>query len=122
MYDLPITIKQNCFFDYLYINDFVKVIDWGINTELKHHEYNIVSGKRIDLVTIANMVKEVTHKSLPIYVCMEGFANEYTASNERLLNEMGTMQLTSMEEAIKDLYEYYCSIKDKIDILSLLYQ
>ena len=122
MYDLPITIKQNCYFDYLYINDFVKVIDWGINAELKHHEYNVVSGKRIDLITIANLVNKVTGKSLPIYVCRKGLANEYTASNERLIGEMGDIQSSSMADAIKDLYNYYCSVKDKIDMLPLLYQ
>ena len=120
MYNLPITIKQNCYFDYLYIKDFVKIINWGINADLQHHEYNIVSGK--DLITIADLVNKVTNKSLPIYVCKAGLANEYTASNKRLINEMGNIQLMSMEESIKDLYGYYCSIKDEIDMLPLLYQ
>ena len=122
MHNLPITLKMNCYFDYLYINDFVKIIEWGIDSELKYHEYNVTSGKKIDLLSIANIVNKVLEKNLPIYVCQEGFAKEYTSSNRRLIEEMGTFEFTSMEESVKDLYSYYESIKDKIDIQSLLYQ
>ena len=122
IYNLPLTIRQNCYFDYLYINDFLKIIDWSINVDLKKHEYNIVSGRKIDLVSIANIVNKISKKNLPIYVCKDGYANEYTASNERLINEYKDFSLTDIHESINDLYNYYLSIKDEIDIMSLLYQ
>lgn len=119
---LPITIRQNVYFDYLWIEDFCKIIEWFINHEPKCHSYNVVSGKRIDLYTLAKKVVQISGKDLPIYVCKEGFANEYTAGNQRLLDEIGNFQYTSLDESIKCLYQWYEERQDNIDIYSLLYQ
>ena len=50
---LPIMMNQNVFFDYVYINDFVKIVDYFINHKAKHKFYNIGTGKKIDILTIA---------------------------------------------------------------------
>lgn len=120
--NLPITIRQNTYFDYLYIDDFCKIVKWFIDHDVKHRAYNVTSGKRIDLLTIADIVKEVSEKELPLYVCKEGLANEYSASNQRLLNEMGNFTFTPIEDAIRDLYIWYHNHEEDIDIYSLLYQ
>lgn len=119
---LPITIRQNVYFDYLYINDFCKIVKWFIDHDVKHRSYNITSGKRIDLLTLAGIVKKVSDKELPVYVCNEGLANEYSASNQRLLNELGSFTFTPMEDAIRDLYIWYYNHEEDIDMYSLLYQ
>jgi len=122
MKDLPITIRQNVFFDYTYINDFCKIIEWFVDNTPKYHTYNVTSGKKFDLIGLAETVKKVSCKEIPIIVCKDGLAKEYTASNQRLLNEIGGFEFTDMTDAIKELYNYYLSIDDSIDILSLLYQ
>ena len=119
---LPITIRQNVYFDYLYINDFCKIVKWFIDHDVKHRSYNVVSGKRIDLLTLAGIVKKVSGKELPVFVCNEGLANEYSASNQRLLNELGSFTFTPMEDAIRDLYIWYQNHEEDIDMYSLLYQ
>lgn len=119
---LPITIRQNVYFDYLYIDDFCKIVKWFIEHDTKHREYNITSGKSIDLLTIANMVREVSGRKLPIYVCNEGLANEYSGSNQRLLSEIGEFTFTPMENAVQDLYKWYYNNQKDIDVYSLLYQ
>lgn len=119
---VPITIRQNVYFDYLYVNDFCEIIKWFIDHDVMYREYNVASGKRIDLLTLADIVKKVSNKELPIYVCKEGIANEYSASNQRLLNEMGKFSFTPMEDAIHDLYNWYCNHQESIDLYSLLYQ
>lgn len=120
--NLPITIRQNVYFDYLYIDDFCKIVKWFIDHDVKHREYNITSGKKIDLLTLAGIVKKVSDKKLPVYVCYEGLANEYSASNQRLLNELGSFTFTPMEDAIRDLYIWYHNHEEDIDMYSLLYQ
>src|SRR3989339_1097632 len=50
---LPITMNQNVFFDYMYINDFVKIVDYFISHETKNKFFNIGTGKKIDILTIA---------------------------------------------------------------------
>lgn len=119
---LPITIRQNVYFDYMYIDDFCEIIEWFIENVPRYHTYNITTGEVRDLVSIANLVKEVCGKEIPIYVCKEGLANEYSASNKRLLNEMGDFEFKDFKEAVTELAQYYESILEQIDMLSLLYQ
>lgn len=120
--NLPITIRQNVLFDYLYVEDFCKIIKWFIDHKIKYKSYNISSGKRIDLLTIANIVKSVSCKDIPIYICKEEFGNEYSANNNRILEEMGEFNFTSVKDAINDLYNWYKNHEKDIDIYPLLYQ
>ena len=120
--NLPLSIRQNVYFDYMYINDFCKIIDWFIDNKPRYHSYNICTGKRIDLISIANIINKVSGKNLPIYVCKDGFANEYTGSNSRLLNELDNkFVFTDLEQSISKLYSYYERNEKDIDLMSLLY-
>lgn len=119
---LPISIRQNVFFDYLYIDDFCRIVEWFALNNPIYHTYNVCSGKKYSLVELAEMVRRVSGKEIPVFVCKEGLANEYTASNARLLNEMPNMRFTEMKTAISDLYQYYLSLEKEIDLYPLLYQ
>ena len=53
---------------------------------------------------------------------LEGLAKEYTASNERLLTEIGEdFNYTSHEDAVRDLYDWYNKNAADIDIYKLIY-
>ena len=54
VWDLPITIKQNVNFDYLYIDDLVKITEWFIENEPKERFYNVCTGRTFDLLTLAD--------------------------------------------------------------------
>ena len=120
--DLPITIRRDVYFDYLYIDDFCKMVDRFIHIESpEYHTYNICSGKRILLTEIAETVKKVSGKDLPVYVCNEGLANEYTASNERLVKEIGFINLEVFDESVSKLYSWYEENEGLISVEKLLY-
>lgn len=124
---LPITIRKNVYFDFLYIDDFCKMIDMFIELDNPmHHSYNVVSGKKIDLISLAAMIKdvakEIDNTDIPIHICNTGLSNEYTASNTRLIEEIGNVDITSHKDAIRYLYNYFKEIKGEIDIEALLYQ
>lgn len=121
--NLPITIRQNVLFDYLYIDDFCQIIEKFLILEKpQYHSYNLSSGRQIDLLTLAQLVKKVSKKNIPIIVCKNGLAKEYTADNQRLLKEIGAIKLTDFEETIRTLYDYFSNIKEEIDITPLIYQ
>jgi GDP-L-fucose synthase len=120
--NIPLTIRQNLYFDYLYIDDFCRIIEWFINNDSIYKSYNVTSGSRIDLLTIAKIVNEISCKNLPIYIGKEGLGNEYTSSNERLRKEINNLELTPIDKSIESLYKYYLEIEQDIDLLSLLYQ
>ena len=107
----PLSIRQN----------FCKVASWAIEHDLKYHTYNVTSGKRVSLEEIAEIVKNVSDKELECYVCQEGLAKEYTASNERLLNEIGYNYVTPINEAVDTLYKWYEEHQEIIDMKTLIY-
>ena len=107
VYDLPLTVRQNCMFDFMYIDDLPSIVEWFLEHEPKYHDYNVCTGQPIDLVTIANIVNKVAGKDLPIPVAKEGWNLSYTADNSRLCSEMGELQLHTMEEAVTKLYAWY---------------
>lgn len=118
----PITIRQNVYFDYMYIDDFCKIIKWFIENHPKYHTYNITTGKKIDLLTIANIINKLVDNPVPIYVCKNGFANEYTANNKRLSNELFNFKCNKIEISIGKLLYYYKNIINNIEDYFLLYQ
>lgn len=120
--NLPLSIRQNVYFDYIWIEDFLDILKMLMDNTPKEHVYNVTTGKRIDLYTLAEMVLKVSGKDLPIYVCREGLGKEYTSDNSKLMKELGGYRFTEVETAVAKLYRWYQENESMIDISKLLYQ
>ena len=119
---IPLSLRKNCYFDYLWIDDFCGMLEAFIKLEQpQHHVYNAVSGMRIDLLSLAQIVNDVADKRQEIVVCQEGEANEYTANNNRILEELPSVQFTDIRDSVSQLYSWYKDCQDEIDIYSLIY-
>ena len=103
---LPIEIKQNVFFDYVYVDDFVKILEYFIENKGKYKVYNIGRGKRVDILSIAKMVNKIGVKTR-ITIDKKGLNREYTCDNSRLLGEIKNLRLKNIEDSLKDLYQWY---------------
>lgn len=112
---LPITINKNVFFDYIYIDDLLKMIDFFIHNEAKEKIYNLSTGQRIDLIALSNIINEVSDFKSEIRLLHEGLNNEYTSNNERILSEMGNFEFTSHKNAITKMRDYFKHNLDKLD-------
>lgn len=112
---LPITINKNVFFDYIYVNDLVKIVDYFLHHDSKHKVYNLTTGKKIDLMTLAHLINETSDFTSEIKIINDGLNNEYTSHNSRLMNEINTFEFTSHHTAIIEMRNYYASILDTID-------
>ncbi len=112
---LPITINKNVFFDYIYIDDLLKMIDFFIQNEAKDKIYNLSTGQRIDLIALSNIINEVSDFKSEIRLLHEGLNNEYTSNNERILSEMGNFEFTSHKNAIIKMRDYFKHNLDKLD-------
>jgi GDP-L-fucose synthase len=119
LFDLPININQNVFFDYIYIKDLVKIIDYFIEKQPKHNFYNIGTGSNIDLLTIAKKILKVSGKNLPISIKDAGLNKEYTCDISRFSSEFPDLQYTNFEESLKELLEYYKNLMPQINKESL---
>lgn len=120
---LPITIRKNVYFDYMYIDDFCKIVKWFVDNIPKYRTYNMSTGMKVDLISIAVIINKLIDKVVPVYVCEDGLANEYTADNKRLMSEIGNdFRYTLHKNAIGELLDYYRKHIDDVDLYSLLYQ
>lgn len=119
IFNLPITMKQDVFFDYIYIKDFVKIIQYFIDNNPKHKFYNIGAGKAINLKTIAKKINTVADKKSKIIIKKDGLNNEYSCNNKRLLSEIKSLKFTKPDIYIKELYNWYKENKKLIDKKSL---
>lgn len=121
LFNLPITIKQNVLFDYVYIDDFVRILDYFIVHKPTKKFYNIGRGDSIDLLTIAELVNKIGDRKSKIIVKQKGLNNEYTCDNSRLKKEIKGIHFTDFDETLKRLYEWYKSIKSSLSIDSFLH-
>lgn len=112
---LPITINKNVFFDYIYIDDVVKIVDYLLQHNSKHNVYNISTGNKVDLITLANLINKTSDFTSEIRVINEGLNNEYTSNNSRLINEIYGFEFTPHSKAIIQMRSYYSSILNTID-------
>jgi dTDP-4-dehydrorhamnose reductase len=81
---LPITIKQNRTFDYLYVEDLATVVDHFIMHEAQYKTYNVTSGEAIDLKSLAEIVSQTSGEKTEILIKEEGWGIEYSGDNSRL--------------------------------------
>lgn len=121
LYGYPITIRQDKLFDYLCIDDLVKMTEWIIANEPKYHDYNAVSGKSILLSKIAELINEVGETRVPILIANEGVGKSYTASNTRIADEMGSFEAEEIKVSISQLFDFYRRNLEIIDKEKLLY-
>jgi len=107
LFDLPITIKQNRRFDYIYIDDLMPILEYFIENKPKYNAYNVTPDESIELYELAKKVKKIAGKDLPILVGEEGSGLEYSGDNSRLKVEIKNLNFTKIDKAIKELYEWY---------------
>lgn len=106
LFNLPITLRQNRRFSYLYVNDLPKILDWFIENDTKYKSYNIVPDTHTDLADIAYAVSKVSGNK-DIKIANDGYGLDYYGSNARLKNEFKDVYFTPMETAIAELYDWY---------------
>ena len=116
---LPITINKNVYFDYIYIDDLVKMIDFFIHNDSQEKIYNVTTGKKVDLVTLSHYVNNVSDFQSEITVLNEGLNNEYTSNNERVLKELGNFKFTSHQDAIAKMRCYFQKNLEQLDIQTI---
>jgi UDP-glucose 4-epimerase len=108
---LPIVLRKDIVFDYLYVNDLVRLIRWFIENEAQHKAYNVCSGRPVALTELARMIARVagsvSGRVPDVSILGAGMGGEYSGDNSRMLAEMGGYQFWDMEDAIRDLYEWY---------------
>lgn len=105
-----ITIRQDCRFSYVFVDDLARAILRVLETETKHRDYNICSDT-YKLSELAEIVKKQMNSSLPVKIGTSGLNNEYTAKNDRFKREFPDFKFTSIEQGIAQQISWQRSLK-----------
>lgn len=122
LFDLPVTLRQDRDFSYLYAPDLAPILAWFIENKPRYRAYNITPDEVSSLLDLGRKVIKLSGKDLPMNVGTDGMGLPYTGSNARLREEMGAfLHFTPMQKALEELYSWYGSIKDTLNRNCLLY-
>lgn len=111
-----ITINRNMYFDYLWIDDLSRIMEWFIENKPLYQHYNVCRGERVDLLSLSEMVKKALNAKCEIQIAEPGWKLEYTGNNQRMLQEMGEFEFTDLEVAVLKLCEYYRECISEIEL------
>ena len=101
-------IRQNSRFDYLWIGDFLHIMNLFIRKDnLSFHTYNVASGKSFELLELAKIVKTVTKSVGDIIIQNDGMGKEYTVNISRLMNQFPDLKFSSIDSSIDQFYQWY---------------
>ena len=120
LFDLPLTIKRDRVFHYLYIEDLCPFLDYFLANNPRWRSYNITPDAMYSLSSLAELVLRATGKALPIEIAQSGNGPEYTGDNSRLRAEFGEFRFTDMADAVSRLVEWYRGNISAIDRSLLL--
>ena len=120
LFDLPVTLRQNRRFSYVWIDDLVAAVEHFATCERTHAAYNVTPDHAVGLLDVAKMVVEVSGKEVPVVVGAPGMGMEYSGDNSRLKAEMPDLRLTPLREAIERLYAWYAARAGQLDRALLL--
>ena len=120
IFDLPITLRQNRKFDYLYINDLMPILEHFIDHNPSEKSFNITPDHSVALLEIAQLIKSVSNKDIEIKVSQDGLGLEYSGDNSQLRTEIKGIHFTPLEQAIEELYNWYLQNKNNIHKYYLL--
>lgn len=95
-----ITIRQDCMFDYLHVDDLGKIVNFFIKNKPLFHDYNICSGTSIKLSQLAEEVRLQMQSDKDIVIEQSGLNKEYTADNTRMLQEYSKIKFINIKDGI----------------------
>lgn len=120
LFKIPITLRQNRRFSYLYINDLFPIIERFIENNQKFKSYNIVPDNYVELKDIVHEVANITWNS-EVRIRSGWYWLDYYGINSRLRDEYGDVKFTPITNAIAELYNWYLENISVIDKEKLLY-
>ena len=101
-----IEINQNVIYDYLFVEDMVKIVEHYITYKPISNIINITHTKSVSLEEIAKIVNRFCGNKVNIKIKNPIMNNEYTGDNSLLLSDIPDFEFTKIEDGLKKLYNY----------------
>ena len=111
---LPIVVKQNSLFDFLYIDDLIRAVEWFIENKPEKHVYNICSGMAREVKDVAQSIRDIAGKNLEIDIRDEKIKVEYSGDNTLFIKE-ANFALTPFQKSLENMCSWYLNNRYNID-------
>jgi GDP-L-fucose synthase len=118
---LPVVIRQDVRFDYLYVSDLAELLAWFLEHEPQSKTYNVCRGETFSLLELAGMVAAASSCNPDIVVRNKTMAPEYSGDNTRMLSEIGGFRFRETSACIRELYQWYQAHADGIGVDQLTF-
>lgn len=115
IFNLPITLRQNRRFSYLYVNDLMPILEYFIENTPQYKTYNITPDYETELLQAARTVQQLSGGKSTLQIAREGYGLSYSGSNARLKKEIKNLKFTPFEQAVEELFNYYNKNKSQIN-------
>ncbi len=115
--NLPIIIYKDQKMSFVSMDDVSSFTETFLTLSAKHKFYNL-STNISTLLGMANLIKNISGKNIPIIIQNPGMAPEYTANSSRLFKETN-LKVSEFIGSVKKVYEWYDSHQELIDISKL---
>ncbi len=111
----PLTIFQDKYFDFFYIDDLITIIKYLINiTPQEHLELNCVYNEKYKLSEVANIINNLDNYQVPVII-KEKMGKSYCGDGIRLNKLSFGSELIGLKKGIKKYYEDYRMHKEFIN-------
>ena len=120
LFDLPVTLRQDRSFDYLWVEDLVPVVAHFIGNDGAYSAYNVTPDESSSLRAIGERVIELSGKELDLQIAAAGKGAPYSGDNARLRAEIAQLRFTPERDAVGRLYRWYAERVDSLDRSLLL--
>ena len=108
----PIMLNQNVIFDFIWIEDFCKIVEFFVENPPKEKFVNVAPTESIEIVELAKIINDISDFKSEIIVKKEGLNKEYTGDNSKLLKLIPDLQFTSYKDGMK---KFYFQIKNGLE-------
>lgn len=115
---LPLTLKRNCKFSFVDIEDLFPLLDYALKNELKHHDYNLTNGNAVLLSEVGDIIAKLSGSNESIKFEYDDFNNEYTGDNSRVIEEINIV-FTPIIDSIRKVFNYYKSTAYTLDVKNM---
>jgi GDP-L-fucose synthase len=112
---LPITLRQDRSFSYLYVDDLMPVIDWALTAEPDYVAYNVCPDWTDRLMSLGALAAQRSGNGVPFVVAQDGIGKEYSGDGARLCRELPELTFTTPDVGIDRLFRWYSAHWSEID-------
>ncbi len=102
-----ITVNRNSVFDYLDVQDFVRIAERFFTLPLAHKSYNVCTATPRSLVDLAGIVDRESGRKNTLTVVNGDINSIYTGDNQRMLEALGGFEFTPIETSVRRLVAWY---------------